>query len=190
MIWKRSDKPGNARVYKTSAGLEFWMDYRMAEAPMVASTIRTVNPETFITFVPVGMRGDDIFLMQHGRRRIAFATPSASTMMDTNHYHDLRANNPQVDLPIPRIADKVTWNEHVGDTLEVRLHDISCDTRFATRAEQDDMTGLFCEMMGWAVQSQMAMYRGKFDNPKLVFEHKRVGFTPDLQAKLDAGDFL
>lgn len=46
-------------IYKTSDGLEFWMDYEKSGSPLVAPTIRTSNPEISIIFVPVTADHDD-----------------------------------------------------------------------------------------------------------------------------------
>ncbi len=170
-------------------GLKFWMDYQHNGAPYQASTIRTEDPEIAIVFVPAQHRGNEVFLMRYHGLSIPFSRPHASTLLDGPDYNELIDRNPGFDMVITEIGRPVRWLEYVG--REQRFHDIPVDSEFRSRAEQDIMCNLFCDMMGWkAINGTLAMFRGIANKNGDPIQKGRVGFDAPLQKKLDLGVYI
>ncbi|WP_141117831.1 hypothetical protein [Leisingera sp. JC1] len=65
-------------IYKTSDGLEFWMDYKKSGSPLMAPKIRTGDPEVSIIFVPTTDDHDDAYLMHYYGTSMVFSNPAPS----------------------------------------------------------------------------------------------------------------
>lgn len=190
----RLTPPKDAVTYKTSDGLEFWMDYQHAEEPYKAPTIRTADPEVRIIFVPIPMHVNQAYLMQYHGTSIVFSHPNDASRLHNDVLERLSEANPGTDLVITNIGHHTQWTATFFDleaeTCEDRTFDIPSDDYFKSFEEQEKMTLLFRELMAWAVDGAISMARGKRANPNFEFKQQTVDFDYRLKKRLAAGGYI
>lgn len=189
----RPTPPQDAVIYKTSGGLEFWMDYEESGCPLVAPAIRTRDPEISIIFVPATADHDDAYLMRYYGTSMVFSNPAPSLHRHCDVHDRMREENPDVDYAIRWIGRDAKWIEHTGEGDE-RIHTIPSARKFRSWQEQEEMTRLFCDLMAWSGWGPYPMYKGGFPlNAGSTWKkiNKRVvGFDHKLKARLAAGEFV
>ncbi len=179
----------NIAVYKTPEGLSFWMDYRDRGSPYEAPTIRTTDPDVWICFMPPLFRDTEAFLFCCDGERWIFSRPDASTMLDTDELENLQTRNPHLDVVISEIRSSFTWR--IMDGSGHMVEEISANSGFRTREQQDRVTGLFCDLMAWvALNGPIAMAYGGWRNQDRPLRAGIVGFDRPLQQALDRGDYI
>lgn len=163
--------------YKTSDGLEFWMDYQNSKAPYVAPTIRTADPEVSIVFVPTPMSYDEAFLMQYHGVSIVFSRPGCASRMHNDELEQLTNRNPGLDFVIKDIGHATKWTNtvlnHITEKVEHETYDLPSVCKFRDLEEQETMTTLFCELMAWATEGAIDMARGRCASDNIEWAKKR-----------------
>lgn len=174
-------------IYTTPDGLKFWMDVRRrGEIP----TLRTEDPGIWIRFLPEQFRHIEAFQMACDGGTWLFTRPAASSMMDTSEYEDLRARNPHLDLAISGIDRSYRWIDRAPGNRDAQERVIEANAGFQDRAQQDRVTGLFCDLMAWSALNTVASVGRGGQGDGLKLEPGLVGFDKPLQARLDAGGYL
>ncbi|MEO3416185.1 hypothetical protein AAFO92_16150 [Roseovarius sp. CAU 1744] len=187
---KELTPPKEIATYKTSGGLEFWLDYTRSKEPFIAPTIRTRDPEICIIFVPNSPHADEAYLMRYHGKLIIFSRPDNSSRLHNSRFDDLAERNPGVDFVINSIGNQTVWSERPIGSSDVKLHEISSAEKFDNEQQQNQMLRLFKELMSYKTYGVSAMLTGTHGKSKAPLTKKVVDFDLELKSRLKSGVFL